>query len=66
MTARIDATLWLDDEPPTVRAQALASLDGTTQRALINVSDLLVMFGTVDTLRATLTDALAALYELQP
>lgn len=61
MTARADTSVWLD-EVPTVRAQALAATAGTSERrALVSVADVLIIFGTVDVLRATLVDALAQL-----
>lgn len=68
MTARADCTIWLDgDEVPTVRAQALAPTAGTdAPRALVAITDILTIFGPVDTLRATLVAALAALDGLQP
>lgn len=61
MTARIDATLWLDAEVPTVHAQALTATYPDDKRASLSIGDALVVFGPVDTLRATLTAALAAL-----
>ena len=65
MSARADVSVWLD-EVPTVRAQALSATAGTDdQRALVSVADVLIVFGTVDSLRATLVDALAALDALE-
>ena len=61
MTARADTSVWLDDVP-AVRAQALTATAGSDdQRALVNVADVLIIFGTVDVLRATLVAALAQL-----
>ncbi len=63
MTARADCTIWLDGEVPTVRAQALTATypDPDDQRASLSIGDALVVFGPVDTLRATLSAALEAL-----
>lgn len=64
MTTRTDTSIWLQDVP-TVRAQALRPMAGSDEdRAVISIDDVLVVFGTVDTLRATLTDALAQLVAL--
>lgn len=61
MTARADTTIWFDRDLPTVRARAI-----DTDRAMVNIDDVLTLFGPADTLRATLTAALAALDGLQP
>lgn len=68
MTARADCSIWLDgDEAPTVRAQALApTADNDAPRALVAITDILTIFGPVDTLRATLVAALEALDGIQP
>lgn len=66
MSARADATIWLDNELPTVRAQALAAAaGGDTPRAFVGIADVLTIIGPVDTLRATLVAALAQLDALE-
>lgn len=62
MSARADATLWLEGDTPTVRAQKLTAMAGPDEpRALVAVADVLTIFGTVDVLRATLVAALEQL-----
>jgi len=61
VTSRIDASLWLgDDEPP-----AAIAIPTGPNRATVMLDDLAI-HGSVDTLRAALTAALAALDGLQP
>lgn len=61
MTSRIDASLWLgDDEPP-----AAIAIPTGPNRAIVMLDDL-ALHGSVDTMRATFTAALAALDGLQP
>lgn len=59
MTAHIDATLMLDDDPLTVRAIPLANTRGRPL-AMVHVGPL-TLFGATDQIRAALTEALAAL-----
>lgn len=62
MTSRIDASLWLgDDEPPAVQAIPV----GNAGRVTLMIDDL-ALHGSVDTMRATFTAALAALDGIQP
>lgn len=59
MTARVDATLILDDDPLEVRATPLP-LREARQQTMLHVGPLSV-FGYTDQIRAALTAALAAL-----
>ncbi len=60
MTVRSDTTIWLDSEPPLVRAQKMND-DPDGPRALVTIAHMLTLYGPIDTLRAALTDALEQL-----